>query len=155
MSANPNNTQIQPQTEVKAPSQPADNSAQIMTDNPSGYPYVASSGADPKPANIHPRYGLATAGRVPNQDKTDPFGGQPQHHKHKDDEPLPPPKGGFEKADERYHSDDDDSQETGTGGRANVLDKVVGKAQKVIGEKTGNWELHGKGELRESGASKS
>ncbi|KAI9511228.1 hypothetical protein F5148DRAFT_1172763 [Russula earlei] len=39
-------------------------------------------------------------------------------------------------------------------GKANILDKVVGKTEKVIGKITGNAERHEVGELREAGGKK-
>ncbi|EJD43646.1 hypothetical protein AURDEDRAFT_32072, partial [Auricularia subglabra TFB-10046 SS5] len=36
-------------------------------------------------------------------------------------------------------------------GKATAMDKVVGKTQKVVGKMTKNWDMHEKGELRETG----
>ncbi|KAH9980579.1 hypothetical protein BJV74DRAFT_856270 [Russula compacta] len=39
-------------------------------------------------------------------------------------------------------------------GKANLLDKVIGKAEKVIGKATQNADVHEAGELREAGGKK-
>ncbi|KAI0060175.1 hypothetical protein BV25DRAFT_1787906, partial [Artomyces pyxidatus] len=39
-------------------------------------------------------------------------------------------------------------------GKANVMDKVIGKTEKVVGKLTKNADMHESGELREAGGKK-
>ncbi|KZS95451.1 hypothetical protein SISNIDRAFT_548358 [Sistotremastrum niveocremeum HHB9708] len=101
----------------------------------------------------------------------------PHHHVHGSSDPLPTrsslndsQNGEFQTSDERssgqngFNSDRpldvqpapeggvaQGGQEGLPEGKANAVDKIVGKVEKVIGKHTHNPELHEKGELRESG----